>query len=328
MFALSYGLSFATVVATLTHVLLFNGKDIYGRFRASYKGKIDIHTKLMRKYKDIPSWWFHAILALSLLLCTVLKSQVQLPWWALIFACAIALIFTLPSPGLNVITEYIIGLIFPGKPIANVCFKTYGYISMSQAVSFLQDFKLGHYMKIPPRSMFVVQLVGTFIASTINMASACDLGFSRTKVILRSSRKLWCIKLVLLRRRYSTSISVAAAQIIPKTELVKLINIPVLLGATAAMPPANTLNFNSWIVVGFVFNFLIFRYRKKWWQRYNYVLSAALDAGLAFMGVFIHLFFGLTHHDNISWWGNVEEYCDLANCPTAKGIQVHGCPLL
>lgn len=62
------------------------------------------------------------------------------------------------SPGLNVITEYIMGIILPGKPIANVCFKTYGYISMAQAVSFLNDFKLGHYMKIPPRSMFVVQV--------------------------------------------------------------------------------------------------------------------------------------------------------------------------
>ena len=50
------------------------------------------------------------------------------------------------------------GYILPGKPIANVCFKVYGYISMSQAVSFLSDFKLGHYMKIPPRSMFLVQV--------------------------------------------------------------------------------------------------------------------------------------------------------------------------
>ena len=50
------------------------------------------------------------------------------------------------------------GLIYPGKPIANVCFKTYGYMSMLQAISFLSDFKLGHYMKIPPRSMFLVQV--------------------------------------------------------------------------------------------------------------------------------------------------------------------------
>ena len=50
------------------------------------------------------------------------------------------------------------GVILPGRPIANVCFKTYGYMSMAQAVSFLNDFKLGHYMKIPPRSMFLVQV--------------------------------------------------------------------------------------------------------------------------------------------------------------------------
>lgn len=60
---------------------------------------------------------------------------------------------------MNIITEYCLGLIMPGKPIANVCFKVYGYISMNQAVFFLSDFKLGHYMKIPPRSMFIVQVL-------------------------------------------------------------------------------------------------------------------------------------------------------------------------
>lgn len=65
--------------------------------------------------------------------------------------------FNSQTPGLNIITEYFMGVIYPGRPIANVCFKVYGYMSMSQAVAFLSDFKLGHYMKIPPRSMFLVQ---------------------------------------------------------------------------------------------------------------------------------------------------------------------------
>lgn len=56
------------------------------------------------------------------------------------------------------ITELVIGYIYPGKPLANVAFKTYGYISMSQALNFLGDFKLGHYMKIPPKAMFLVQV--------------------------------------------------------------------------------------------------------------------------------------------------------------------------
>lgn len=64
----------------------------------------------------------------------------------------------LQTPGLNIITEYIIGYIYPGYPVANMCFKVYGYISMMQAITFLQDFKLGHYMKIPPRTMFMAQV--------------------------------------------------------------------------------------------------------------------------------------------------------------------------
>jgi len=62
------------------------------------------------------------------------------------------------TPGLNVITEYIMGYLYPGRPVANMCFKVYGFISMKQALKFLQDFKLGHYMKIPPRTMFMAQV--------------------------------------------------------------------------------------------------------------------------------------------------------------------------
>ncbi|KAG0474764.1 hypothetical protein HPP92_014450 [Vanilla planifolia] len=185
-FALTYGFGFATIAATLTHVGFFYGREIYDRFRASYDGKEDIHTKLMRKYEDIPGWWFYILLVasvfVSISLCVFLKDQVQLPWWGLLFACAMAFFFTLPisiitattnqTPGLNIITEYVMGLILPGKPIANVCFKVYGYMSMSQAVAFLSDFKLGHYMKIPPKSMFLVQFVGTIVAGTVNLGVA------------------------------------------------------------------------------------------------------------------------------------------------------------
>ena len=57
-----------------------------------------------------------------------------------------------------------IGLIYRGRPKANVSFKVYRYMSMAQAVSFLSDFKLGHYMKIPPRSMFLVQVNTSLLA--------------------------------------------------------------------------------------------------------------------------------------------------------------------
>jgi len=73
--------------------------EIYHCFKTSQNKKLDIHAKLMEKYDDIPAWWFYSLMALSVtvsLLCTVLKREVQLPWWGLIFACGMAFLFTLP----------------------------------------------------------------------------------------------------------------------------------------------------------------------------------------------------------------------------------------
>ncbi|GJU97060.1 oligopeptide transporter 4-like protein [Tanacetum coccineum] len=79
----------------------------------------------------------------------------------------------------------------------------------------------------------------------------------------------------------------------PSVSWISLINLQVLLGATAYMPPAAAVNYNSWILVGTIFNFFVFRYRKMWWKRYNYILSAALDAGVAFMVVLLNFTTGL-----------------------------------
>ncbi|CAL9082221.1 unnamed protein product, partial [Musa acuminata var. zebrina] len=43
---------------------------------------------------------------------------------------------------------------------------------MTQALTFLSDFKLGLYMKIPPKSMFFAQLVGTIVASAVYFGTA------------------------------------------------------------------------------------------------------------------------------------------------------------
>ena len=70
---------------------------------------------------------------------------------------------------LNVITELIIGYVLPGRPIAMMLFKTWGTITLTQAISFTSDFKLGHYIKIPPRTMFWCQIVGTVVAGTVQI---------------------------------------------------------------------------------------------------------------------------------------------------------------
>jgi OPT oligopeptide transporter protein len=64
---------------------------------------------------------------------------------------------------LNVISELVGGFVVPGKAIAMNMFKSYGCMVLLSAMQFSRDLKLGHYAKVPPRSMFRAQLVATII---------------------------------------------------------------------------------------------------------------------------------------------------------------------
>ncbi|KAH6830688.1 oligopeptide transporter 7 [Perilla frutescens var. hirtella] len=375
-FAMTYGVGFAALSSTVVHVILFHGR--YGKFydaeiweqsKSSFKEKkMDIHTKLMSKYKQVPEWWFWCILianiSLTIYACEYYNQQLQLPWWGVILACAIAIFFTLPigiitavtnqSPGINIITEYIIGYVYPGYPVANMCFKVYGYISMAQAITFLQDFKLGHYMKIPPRTMFMAQVVGTLIASIVYLSTAwwlmetipdmCETSsdtwtcpgdhvFYDASVIwgLIGPRKIFgdegtyqMVNWFFLGGCVGPVVVWLAAKAFPKQEWIGFIHMPVLIGACGMMPPATAVNYTTWIVVGFVSGHVVYKYRPELWQRYNYVLSGGLDAGLGLMGVVLYMCMGV----RIQWWGNELDGCPYASCPTAQGVLSKGCPVL
>ena len=113
----------------------------------------------------------------------------------------------------------------------------------------------------------------------------------------------------------------------PDKHWIRLITMPVLLGATINMPPATAVNYTSWILIGFASGFIAYRYYRDWWSRHNYVLSGALDAGLAFMGVLLYLCLGM-EHVSLNWWGSDSDGCPLASCPTGQGVVVKGCPVL
>ncbi|KAJ0968421.1 hypothetical protein J5N97_025338 [Dioscorea zingiberensis] len=374
-FTVTYGVGFASLTAIVTHVALFHGKEIWELSKSAFQEKkVDVHTRLMRRYKQVPEWWFVCILvaniALTIFACEYYIDQLQLPWWGVLLACALAIFFTLPigiitattnqTPGLNIITEYIMGYLYPGRPVANMCFKVYGYISMTQALTFLQDFKLGHYMKIPPRTMFMAQVVGTLIAAFVYLGTAwwlmdtipniCDtalLGsdspwtcpgdhvFFDASVIwgLIGPRRIFgdlgyysAINWFFLFGAVAPLLVWFAHRAFPQHEWIRLINMPVMIAATGSMPPATAVNYTSWITLGFLSGYVVYRYRRDWWQRHNYVLSGALDAGLAFMAVVLYLSLGL-ENISLNWWGNDLDGCPLASCPTAKDVLVDGCPL-
>lgn len=57
------------------------------------------------------------------------------------------------------IQELAMGYALSGRPLALMTFRAYNYVGVSQAISLLGDFKLGHYMKVPPRAIFTVQVI-------------------------------------------------------------------------------------------------------------------------------------------------------------------------
>ncbi|RWV98082.1 hypothetical protein GW17_00039093 [Ensete ventricosum] len=105
MFTISYGLGFATLTATLSHVFFFNGAYILKLWRQTaskaHDHYLDVHGRIMKaNYEAVPQWWFHIVLvvvmALAIFTCEGFGKQLQLPYWGVLLAMAMAFVFTLP----------------------------------------------------------------------------------------------------------------------------------------------------------------------------------------------------------------------------------------
>ncbi|KAI1112781.1 OPT oligopeptide transporter protein-domain-containing protein [Nemania sp. NC0429] len=319
----------------------------------------DVHNRLMRRYKDAPiSWYLLTFVSMTAIGIFVVEYYpVHLPWYGLLLALGICSVLFIPigivmavtnqHSSIYLICQLICGAVFPGRPVANMVFVTYGYISSAQGIKFAADLKLGHYMKIPPRILFSVQMVATTISSITqiivlnwmfrNVPGICTPsainGF--TCPIARvhfNGSILWGV--VGPAEFFGPSATyrplvwcflIGAVAPLPlwlygrgrRNTIVRKINLPVLFGSLSWIPPATGLNFSVWAVVCYVFNHVLKNRAAAWWAKYTMTLSAALDSGLAF-GIVV-VFFGFVYPgwmDGFSWWGT-EVYkrgCDWQAC--------------
>ncbi|KAG0197896.1 hypothetical protein BGX28_008616 [Mortierella sp. GBA30] len=355
-FALTYGIGFAGLASMVTHTWLYHRHKLVAQWKQSREHSEDIHHKLMQAYPEVPDWWYAALFitmtALAVVTCEVW--DYKLPWWAVLLAIFLAAFFALPvgliqavtnqQPGLNIITEYVIGYILPGRPIANVTFKTLGYISMAQAMTFTGDLKLGHYMKVPPRAMFWAQLLGTVIAGLVNLITANWLLTSQENVCTEKNAQFQCPNagtfysasviwgVISPNKMFGTSSMYNAInyffligfflpipfyylkKAFPNT-ILEYVHIPVVLAATGMMPPAQAYHYTNWLAVGFAFQYFARRYYPNWHLRYTYVMSAAFDSGTAFMVLLSFFIFTIRGVEMVKWWGTRDDLCPLERHP-------------
>ncbi|KAF2718410.1 OPT superfamily oligopeptide transporter [Polychaeton citri CBS 116435] len=345
-YSLTYGLSFAAVTAIIVHTYLYNGKEIWAKFKNSRHGGEDIHKRLMSAYPEVPDWWYLIftviVLALGMFLTGYWESG--LPVWAFLVVCfGFGVVFMIPEGilegttnqriFLNIITELIAGYAWPGKPVANMYVKFFGYNSVKHGMDFAQDLKLGQYMKIPPRVLFFGQIYATILATAVqtgvlrwmmgNIDDLCDphntqrFTCAGSKVVYNASIIWGAIGPQRMFQSGQTYNALMYFFIIGPivTVLVYLvyrrfphswvryINVPIFFNAAGNIPPANTTQYSLWFIVGFIFNYLIRKRAFAWWKRYNYLLQAAMDTGTAIATIII--FFALSYNGiKFVWWGN------------------------
>lgn len=89
----------------------------------------------------------------------------------------------------------------------------------------------------------------------------------------------------------------------PHNRFLGAIHWPLFFAGTGNLPPATGVNYTTAFVVSLIFNKIIKARYKHWWAKYNYILSAALDSGLAVSAIII-FFTVIFPGASLSWWGN------------------------
>ncbi|KAI9326449.1 OPT oligopeptide transporter protein-domain-containing protein [Zopfochytrium polystomum] len=146
-FALEYLASFIVFGSSLVHVGLWYGEENWRRSRTAMRNldTSNVHARMMDVHPDVPDLWYIILLAVHSFLYANRPSVVAISGQQI---------------GLNVMSEFL-----TGSSSSAVAFKTLSYMSMSQGLLLVADLKLGHYLKMRPRTMFVVQLTSTLIAN-------------------------------------------------------------------------------------------------------------------------------------------------------------------
>ncbi|EEB91046.1 hypothetical protein MPER_10666, partial [Moniliophthora perniciosa FA553] len=210
-------------------------------------------------------------------------------------------------------------------------FKTWGYITMAQALQFTSDFKLGHYMKVPPRSMFWAQVVATMISATAQLGVQAWM-FTNIDGMCDSNQK---------DGEYTCVIG-PALQFWKGQTYYPLVYFFLIGAITPVITWFLTKKWpNSfWKYVNLInpsrngnqlcsLGYWIRRRYFAWWTKYNYVLSASLDAGAA-IGIIV-IFFCLQFPKNGTigatnipkWWGNTVPFTGADSGPTGGGTPVN-----
>ncbi|OCB90278.1 OPT oligopeptide transporter [Sanghuangporus baumii] len=333
-YAVTYLLAFTLSTCVIVHTLLYHGRSLLNGIKNIKIEKDDIHAKLMRNYPEVPDWWYLLVFVFFFGMAIVAAEvwHTGVPVWALLISVLLPVVYVLPSGfifamtgqgiTLNLLAQIIPGVLLPGNPMANMVFKAYSVQTLTEATMFVQDLKLGHYIKVPPRATFlgVKEWMFSNVKDICTDTQKSNLTCPHNQVFFTASA-VW--GLIGPKRQFGAdsiyhpqlyAIIIGAFLPLPfwlwqrrrPNSWIRYVSTPIILNGVSFIPPATGINYSSWFFFGFIFQYLIRRRNFGWWSKFNYVTSAAMDSGtvLSLITIFFTLQFPKGGGISLNWWGN------------------------
>lgn len=331
-----------------SHKIMWNalrglGNSMKNFRKSTFEGFKDPHTTMMRNYKEVADWVFIVVLFVAVVLAVVCVKvyPAETPVWGIFFALAINFVFLIPltvlasvtgmSFGLNVLVELIVGYALPGNGLALNFIKALGYNIDGQAQNYISDQKMSHYMKLPPRAVFRVQMISVFITSFVSLAimnfmidtfkDYCEPD-NKQKFTCPSSSVFYTASVLwgvigpekvfsglypVMQYAFLIGGLLAIPCVLFKKygppKLTKYFQPTIVIMGFLIYAPYNLSYYTGGMYVSYAFMVHIKKKYSTWWEKYNYVLAGALSAGTAFSALVI--FFAVQYQEKtLDWWGN------------------------
>lgn len=367
-FAYAMFMANAAIGALIAHIILFWGGDVVRSFKQAKAGKFDDphHAHMHKHYKEARWWWYGIVLIVSFVLglIVVTKENVTLPVWAYIVALVLGTVIAPFSTMLysrfgngiatNNLSKVIAGLLLPGRPIGNMYFAAWSHNVINGTVQLSMDLKLGEYLKIPPRVMFLTQVYGTVLGGFINYAVMIsivsgnrdnlantngDSSWSGATIqSFNTNASTWALAAYIYKQGQIYSIVpfgllIGAAfvavhrifyQFVPKIGKfgINEINLPQFFQYAGYLPynQSQTCVLMSWVIAGMFTQFYLRNYRPRIFKDYSYLIAGAFDgASLTCLFILSFAVFGAGGPaiPFPQWWGN-NVAGNYDHCPIAE----------
>lgn len=184
-YVLTVGANFAFYPVYFLYIMVNQWKTIGNAYvdfykglrygKGNYEGAMDVHSREMAKYKEVPDWWFLVIFVGAIVVSIIFVEiyPVDTPVWLVFLIIGINLVFAVPlsflsattgtNLGLGSLVQIITGFLLPNNPNAFLFGQTLGSWALAgYGDNYVQDQKMAHYCKIAPRAVFRSQ-IGTII---------------------------------------------------------------------------------------------------------------------------------------------------------------------